>query len=223
MWVCHARLLGIIDHKLKWAKHLTDVKNSFATKPNLLKRCSFLRRKSLLDLYFKVILPSVSYGITIWGNCNNLDHIKSLQALHCRAARLIYNLPWDMPSKTVMEVTNWDSIYDMYKINLVKLFYNIVSSKTPPLISDLVMWREAQYNLRGHKKVTVPRFSTKFMKHSIRFRGAVLWNFVSDYLKDSRNFKQFIRKVKLDPSFREVNFNVLSDQSVPKNMCDFIF
>ena len=58
-----------------------------------------------------------------------------------------------MPSKTVMEVTNWDSMYDMYKINLVKLFYNIVSDKTPPLISDLAMWREAQYNLRGHKKV----------------------------------------------------------------------
>ena len=103
------------------------------------------------------------------------------------------------------------------------MFYNIVSDKTPPLISDLVIWREAQYNLRGHKGVTVPRFSTKFMKHSIRFGGAVLWNFVSDYLNDSRNFKQFIRKVKLDPSFREVNFNVLSVQSVPKNMCDFIF
>ena len=67
-----------------------------------------------------------------------------------------------MPSKTVMEVTNRDSIYDMYKINLVKLFYNIVSDETPPLISDLAMWREAQYNLRGHMKVTVPRFSTKF-------------------------------------------------------------
>ena len=78
-------------------------------------------------------------------------------------------------------------------------------------------------HIRGHKKVTVPRFSTKFTKHSIRFRRAIQWNFVSDYLKDSRNFKQFVRKVKLDPSFREVNFNVLSVQSVPKNMCDFIF
>ena len=123
-----------------------------------------------------------------------------------------------MPSKTVMEVTNWDSIYDRYKINLVKLFYNIARDKTPPLISDLAMWREAKYNLIGHKKVTVPRFSTKLMKLSIRFRGAVLWNFVSDYL---RNFEQFIRKVKLDPSFREVNFNVLSVQSVP--ICAILF
>ena len=98
----------------------------------------------------------------------------------------------------------------MYKINFVKLCYNIVSDKTPPLISDLAMWRETQYNPRGHKKATVPRFSTKFMKHSIRFRGAVLWKFVSDYLKDSHNFKQFIREVKLDPSFRNLNFNILS-------------
>ena len=36
-----------------------------------------------------------------------------------------------------MEATNWVSIYDMYKINLVKLFYNIVSDNTLPLISDL--------------------------------------------------------------------------------------
>ena len=94
----------------------------------------------------------------------------------------------------------------------------------PPLISDLAMWRESQYNLRGHKKVTVPRFSTHFMKHSIHFRGAVLWNFVSDYLNDSHNFKKFIRKVKLDPSFRELNFNTQSVQSVSKRkLCDFIF
>ena len=66
-----------------------------------------------------------------------------------------------------MEATNWVSIYDMYKINLVKLFYNIVSDNTPPLISDLAIWRESQYNLRGHKKATVPRFSTHSMKHSI--------------------------------------------------------
>ena len=67
-WVCHSRLLGIaIDRKLTWKKHLTELKNNFVCKLNLLKKCPFLNRKSLLDLYFKVILPSVAYGITIWG------------------------------------------------------------------------------------------------------------------------------------------------------------
>ena len=78
--------------------------------------------------------------------------------------------------------------------------------------------------LPHQQKAIVPRFSTQFMKHSICFRGAILWNFVSDYLFDSHNLKQFIRKVKLDPSFRELNFNSLSVQSVPKKkMSDFIF
>ena len=93
-WVCHSRLLGIaIDRKLTWKKHLTELKNNFVCKLNLLKKCPFLKRKSLLDLYFKVILPSVAYGITIWGSCNNMDYFKSLQALQCRAGRLIFNLP----------------------------------------------------------------------------------------------------------------------------------
>ena len=108
-WVCYARLLGVtIDHKLTWTKHLTELKNNFVNKLNLLRKCTFLTRKPLLDLYF-----------TLWGNCNNCDHIKSLQALHCRAGRIIFNLPWDTPSETVMEVTQWDSVYEMYKLCLL--------------------------------------------------------------------------------------------------------
>ena len=127
-WVCYARLLGVtIDHKLTWTKHLTELRNNFVNKLNLLRKCTFLTRKPLLDLYFKTILPSVTYGITLWGNCNNCDHIKSLQALHCRAGRIIFNLPWDTPSETVMEVTQWDSVYEMCKLCLLKFFYNIAS------------------------------------------------------------------------------------------------
>ena len=55
-WVCHARLLGITkDHKLTWTKHLTELKKNFVNNLNLLRKCSFLTRKSLLDLYFKTI------------------------------------------------------------------------------------------------------------------------------------------------------------------------
>ena len=83
-----------------------------------------------------MILPSVIHDITTGGNCKNLDHIKSLQALHCRAGRLIFNLPRDIPSEQAMELTQWDSIYDVYKRSLVKLIYITVSDNTPPMISD---------------------------------------------------------------------------------------
>jgi len=194
-WVCHTSLLGItINRKLIWANHLKELRKNFFKKLNLLKKCSFLKRKSLLDLYFKVILPSVTYGIAIWGICNNLDYIKSLQALHCRAGRLFFNLPRDTPSVQVTELTQWDSIHDVYKRSLVKLICNIASDNMPAMISDLVVWHNSAYNLSGHNKAVVPRFSTYFMKNSVCYRGAVLWNCVSEYFNDSCNFKQFYRK-----------------------------
>ena len=95
------------------------------------------------------------------------------------------------------------------------MFYNIVSDNTPPLISDLAMWRESQYNLRGHKKATVPRFSTHFMKHSIRFRGAVLWNFASDYLNDSHNFNRD------KPELNSIQYSLIIFNRKALEMCTY--
>ena len=58
-------------------KHLTDVKKSFVNKLNLLKRGSFLSRDAQLDLYFQVILPSVLYGLVVWGGCFNMKQLNS--------------------------------------------------------------------------------------------------------------------------------------------------
>ena len=59
-------------------------------------------------------------------------------------------------------------------------------------------------DFRRYKKAVVPRFSINFMKNAICYRDAVLWNFISDYFKDSCSFKQFHRKVQSDPTFREI-------------------
>ena len=67
-WVKHSRLLGVtIDDRLSWSHHLTGVKKNFVNKLNLLKRSSFLSRNAVLDLYIKIILPSVLYGLVVCG------------------------------------------------------------------------------------------------------------------------------------------------------------
>ena len=103
-WVTSARLLGVtIDDKLTWAQHISEVKKSFVNKLNLLKRCSFLPRNILLDLYFKIIVPSVSYALPIWGSFTNKHAFLALESLHSRAAKLIYGLTRDMPTTEVLK------------------------------------------------------------------------------------------------------------------------
>ena len=57
----------------------------------------------LQDFYLRVILPSVNYGLILWGACHNSDILNSLEKLHCRAARIIFNLPRDMASHDVLD------------------------------------------------------------------------------------------------------------------------
>ena len=84
-WVKHTRPLGItFDDMLSRVHHLTDIKKNFVSKLNLLKRSSFLSRNARLDLYFKIILPSVLHGLVVWGVCPNTDPLQSLEILHRR-------------------------------------------------------------------------------------------------------------------------------------------
>ena len=141
----------------------------------------------------------------------------AFQVIAFRAGRLIFNLPRDTPSEVVMELTQWDSIYDLYKLSLVKLFYNIVNDNIPSTISDLAVSRNSPYDLRGYKKAVVPRFSTYFVINSIRYRGAVLWNLVSDYFKDSCSLSNFTERCNLIPNLG--NSDLLVHENYKSTFC----
>ena len=109
-YVTKSRLLGTsVDDKLSWIPHMLELKKNFSNKLDLLKRSRFLPRKvlSLEMSCFSVILPSVKYGIVLWGSCTNSDLVNSVNSLHCRAARIIFNLPRDMPSTEVLTCAQW--------------------------------------------------------------------------------------------------------------------
>ena len=79
------------DDKLSWSDHAANVARSFASKLSLLRRMRFLPQKQLEDFYTKVILPSVTYGLTVWGSCNK-THLNNLEKLHAGAGRIVYGL-----------------------------------------------------------------------------------------------------------------------------------
>ena len=95
--VTQTHLLGMmVDNKLSWLPHVLEVKKSFVTKLELLKRSKFLHRAILREFYFKVILPSVKYGLVLWGSCCTSDVLKSIERLHCRAAIKRCDRIWPM-------------------------------------------------------------------------------------------------------------------------------
>lgn len=93
------KLLGVqVDHTLDWKEQIEKI----------LKKCNSLlylliRIKPYLNIHMRkvffnaYVLPHIDYCCTIWGNCNGtlLDRLYKFQK---RAARVIYDEPYDAPS-----------------------------------------------------------------------------------------------------------------------------
>jgi hypothetical protein len=204
---------------------MSEVKKGFINKLNLLKRSRFLPKNLLLDLYYKVILPSITYSLPIWGSASGSEQFECLEKIHTRAARIIYNFPRDLPSNEVHNKAGWHTLFTLYKVNLIKIMYKIYNSLAPQCMDDMALKCHKTRNLRskGKHKVTTPRFKTLYMKNSIHNRGSILWNRTSDLYESSPNLKQLCKNIKKSKDFLNVDFKSLSEQTKPKKSDIYIY
>ena len=173
-WTTSERLLGVqVDDKLSWSDHAANVAKSFASTLSLLWRMRFLPQKQWEDFYTKVILSSVTYGLTVWGSCNK-THLNNLEKLHARAGQIVYGLPWDTSTEDVLMRTGWDSLETMYKLRLTEFVFKCLKGYTVTEFKDLFLQRNS--GRRRNENIILPRPETNFIRNSIRFRGAITWN-----------------------------------------------
>ena len=225
--VTKTRPLGMtVDRNLSWVPQALETKKSFANKLNLLKRSRFLPEGVLKDFYFKVILPSVKYGLVLWGSCCNSDILDSIERLHCRAARIIFNLPKDMSTNDVLKYDQWSTFSLYYKFDILRLFYKANNDSLPePLRKSILENSSHGYLVRGKVLSSIPQFNSRFMKDSLRYKGSVLWNIVL-YHKQHKSFSSFfdLRKQVVNRAyFQDFNFNALSASTTRHRHSDFIY
>ena len=124
-----------------------------------------------------------------------------------------------MPTAKVYRHSNWNTLTLYYKLRLIKLLHSVFIGEAPTALSYLINKPCTAYNLRRSNNIIVPRFNSQFLKHSISYRGAILWNAVSSHFTDQfTGF--FYRKVKKDSYFKEIDFSAQSVQSLPRHYQD---
>ena len=147
-----------------------------------------LPQKQLEDFYIKVILPSVTYGLTVWGSCNK-THLNNLEKLRARAGRIVYGLPWDTSAEDVLMPTGWDSLETMYKLRLTEFVSKCLKGYTVTEFKDLFLQRNS--GRRRNENIILPRPETNFIRNSIRFRGAIAWNTLTNKETRAKTLKEF--------------------------------
>ena len=146
----------------------------------------FLPRKQVEDFYIKVILPSVTYGLIVWGSSNK-THLNNLEKLHARAGRIVYGLPWDTSAEDVLTRTGWDSLETMYKVRLTEFVFKCMKGFTVTEFKDLFIQRKS--GRRRKDDIILPRPETKFIRNSISYRGAIAWNSLTNKETTAKTLK----------------------------------
>ena len=101
-----------------------------------------LPRKRVEDFYAKVILPSVTYGLIVWGSCNK-THLNNLEKLHAKAGKIVYGLPWDTSAEDVLMRTGCDSLETMYKVRQTEFVFKCMKGFTVTEFKDLFIQRKS--------------------------------------------------------------------------------
>ena len=169
-------------------------------------------------------MPSIVYGISVWGGLTNKEGFKALEALHCRAARIIFELPSEMSNADVMKKANWSSLAFMYKISLAKLMYKIYNNLTPDAMSAIIKNNDniKRYQLRKKLKIDVPRFHTNYMRNSVARRGAIVWNTLVPQLNDDiDNVKKYAIMARRSKTLLHLDFDCISPQTLTRWEKDF--
>ena len=189
----------ICDFLLKSTTNFTIFRNcvqswtslkSFVSKlhVSLLRRMWFLPQKQVEDFYAKVALPSVTYGLIVWGSCSKM-HLNNLEKLHARAGRIVYGLPWDTSAEDVLPRTGWDSLETMYKVRLTEFVFKRIKGFTVMEFKDLFMQRKSGH--RRMEEIILPRPETNFIRNSISYRGAIAWNSLTNKETTAKTLKHF--------------------------------
>ena len=194
--VFQSKCLGmIIDNRLTWSRHISSVRKSFSRKFYLLRRISFLPIATQEEIYFKTIIPSVVYGMLVWGSCPD-SSLQPLEDLHARAARIIYRLPKEMPVEERIIKAGWKPLSYLYKRRLSIFMFEVYNNLTDERLINL--FNKCRNRLSEYKQnFDLIRPKKELTRNSVRYRGPVVWNNLPKSLKALQGTKEtFKRELK---------------------------
>ena len=187
-FVSSSSCLGVkLDNKLNWSPHIKMVNSNFNAKISKLKQMKTFNRSTLESIYFKGILPSVTYCISLWGSTKLLADLEPI-----RAARLIHNISTSIPNHAVLSAAKWSSIHYMYKRRLACIAYQPFHNLAPDDISSLFTKHVTSYNLRDNLRLNLKCSKSKALHDSFTHRASQL----PSQLKSKPSYPSFKASIK---------------------------
>ena len=190
-------ILGItIDKKLSFSAHIKRICKSANN-----KICAILRLRNLMSieqtklLVNAHVLSHFHYCPLIWMFCLKKD-MNLITTVHKRALRTIYN-NFYLTYEELLDLSKSFSIHQKHLQYLMIEIFKCTRQENPLIFRELFQTKDQPYNLRNNNLLKLPLVSTtKFGTNSLIFKGSLIWNALSNSMKNSNSLSIFKREIR---------------------------
>ena len=177
-----AKYLGVvIDNELNFKQHIKILEGKVARSVGILSKLRhFFPQNIMLQLYYALVHPFLSYGIIIWG-ATYPTYIKRLRSLQYRAIRAVARCHYREEVKLFYNQFGILQIDDLLKYEIAKFVHCNITNKTPNSFRNYFC-KTAEYSSRVKKQSSdnsnlyIPRYRTNKLQRCIKYQGVKIWN-----------------------------------------------
>ena len=193
------KFLGvIIDDKLIWKNHIDGICSKISKAIGVINRVKhILPLNILVQLYYTMIFPHLTYCNIIWGNCA-ISHLNRILILQKRAIRIITNSSPYSHTPPLFKKLKLLKICDIYKFQNARFMYLFRNNMLPSLFNLYFAQNKSIriYQTRQSDNYNVPNFKYEFSRSTIKFSGPTLWNSLPEFIKTCSSLSTFLHKYK---------------------------
>ena len=154
--------------------------------------------KVLEEIYFKGIIPCVTYCIAVWRTCPTAS-FNRLEVLHRKAAKIIHKLSSETHGLEALRISNWKPLSYTYKRRIAAIMYQIRNKTLLRQLVELFPLEDNStnhHNLRHKKDFVQIRPNNEYGRNCLRYRGPLIWNHIPCDVRNARTLLTFKTKMK---------------------------
>ena len=193
-------LLGImLDYKLDFDPHISNLCKKAATQLNVLKRLkTFIGFQEKMVLVESFVYSSFSYCPLVWYFSSSKSSQK-IEQIQERALRFIYNDHTSSYNDMLVKSDKCTMLVARQRILCIEIF-KTVTQLSPPFMQSIFKLRSSNYSLRNlnnlaHFRPNQTTFGSKSRATDLSI-GPQIWNCLPNDMKSAENLKSFQNLIK---------------------------
>ena len=196
------KYLGLIfDSNLNWKPYLHELSKKVSRGIGVLSKVRYYVNRNILhQLYYSIIYPFLTYGLSIWGNTYS-STLKPLIILQKRAVHTITFSKPDEQSEPLFKELEILRVTDLVILHnalfMYHYYYNLLPSSFANFFQTVASMHSHNTRLASKSTYYINTIKTNYGKFNIRFAAVKVWNHLDESIKHLP-LKTFKNKVKLN-------------------------